>query len=33
MNIQAKKSLGQNFLQDEEVLQQIANSINTKIMI
>lgn len=30
MNIQAKKSLGQNFLQDEEVLQKIANSINTK---
>lgn len=28
-NIKAKKSLGQNFLQDENVLQKIANSIST----
>lgn len=30
MEIKAKKSLGQNFLQDEEVLKKIANSITTK---
>lgn len=29
MNIKAKKSLGQNFLQDENVLKKIANSIKT----
>lgn len=29
MNIKAKKSLGQNFLQDETVLKKIANSIKT----
>lgn len=29
MNIKAKKSLGQNFLQDELVLKNIAGSINT----
>ncbi len=29
MEIKAKKSLGQNFLQDEQVLQNIANSIKT----
>ena len=29
MNIKAKKSLGQNFLQDETVLKEIANSIKT----
>ena len=28
--IEAKKSLGQNFLQDEQILQKIANSIPTK---
>lgn len=30
MNIKAKKSLGQNFLEDEIILQKIANSINTR---
>lgn len=30
MNIKAKKSLGQNFLHDEAVLKNIANSINTE---
>ena len=30
MNIKAKKSLGQNFLEDESVLQKIANSVTTK---
>ena len=30
MNIKAKKSLGQNFLQDETILRNIANSISTK---
>lgn len=29
MEIKAKKSLGQNFLQDEEILSNIANSIKT----
>ena len=29
MNIKAKKSLGQNFLQDENILKKIANSIKT----
>lgn len=29
MEIKAKKSLGQNFLQDEKVLEKIANSIET----
>ena len=29
MDIKAKKSLGQNFLQDEIILKNIANSINT----
>ena len=29
MKIKAKKSLGQNFLQDENILKQIANSITT----
>ncbi len=29
MNIKAKKSLGQNFLEDETILQNIANSIKT----
>ena len=29
MNIPAKKSLGQNFLKNEKVLQDISNSINT----
>ena len=29
MNIKAKKSLGQNFLKDEQILQKIANSIIT----
>lgn len=29
MNIKAKKSLGQNFLEDETILQKIANSITT----
>ncbi len=31
MEIKAKKSLGQNFLQDEKILQQIANSVKTNI--
>ena len=30
MEIKAKKSLGQNFLQDENILKNIANSITTK---
>ena len=30
MNIKAKKSLGQNFLQDSKILKDIANSIETK---
>ena len=30
MNIKAKKSLGQNFLEDESILQKIANSVTTK---
>ena len=29
MNIKAKKSLGQNFLQDETILKRIADSIKT----
>ena len=29
MEIKAKKSLGQNFLQDENILKKIANSIKT----
>lgn len=29
-NLKAKKSLGQNFLKDENILNQIANSIDTK---
>ena len=30
MNIKAKKSLGQNFLEDEVILKKIADSITTK---
>ena len=29
MNIKAKKSLGQNFLKDENILKKIADSIKT----